>query len=430
LTIFLFVASFFLIISITSDVTCGWNTCFGKEKVLIETLETLLNATEQEKEARGTRYTPREIVQQPTSWRNTFRIFEERQTDLRRFLAESSFNLEKAFGNPTVFLVGAGTSDYIGRAVAYLLRRMWGSEVWAVPSTELLTNPEDFIVPERNYLWISFSRSGDSSEGLAVLESAIESYPKVQHLLVTCNEKSSMAQVCAGAPGRAFVIALDESVNDRGLAMTSSYTNMVIAGHCLAHIASLRSYEQTFSSLSEAGIHFLKSVQETAPSIVQKEFSKACFVGSGVLHAAAQESALKLLELTAGKIQTMAESTLGLRHGPMSALDDNTLFVSFLSTDARRRKYELDLLEEIRTKQLGKLRVVVSPDSDDDLSQLADTVFCLRAPRLRDEYRAPIDVMLAQSLGLFSSLKLGLKPDCPSPNGAISRVVSHVNIYR
>lgn len=40
------------------------------------------------------------------------------------------------------------------------------------------------------------------------------------------------------------------------------------------------------------------------------------------------------------------------------------------------------------------------------------------------------DVMFAQYLGLFSSLKVGLKPDCPSPSGVISRVVSHVAIYR
>jgi tagatose-6-phosphate ketose/aldose isomerase len=90
----------------------------------------------------------------------------------------------------------------------------------------------------------------------------------------------------------------------------------------------------------------------------------------------------------------------------------------------------LDLLEEINRKQLGKLRAVVSPDATDHLDHLADNVFSLHAPNLRDEYRAPVDVMLAQSLGLFSSLKLGLQPDCPSPNGAISRVVSHVNIYR
>jgi tagatose-6-phosphate ketose/aldose isomerase len=307
---------------------------------------------------------------------------------------------------------------------------MWRCEVWAVPSTDLLTNLEDLISSERRYLWISFSRSGDSSEGLAVLKAAIEKYPKVRHLLVTCNGKGGMAEICARAPGRACTIGLDDSVNDRGLAMTSSYTNMVIAGHCLAHVHALHSYEATFSTLVDAGQKFLTHMQEAAASIAREDFSKVCFVGSGALHAVAQESALKLLELTAGKIHTMSESTLGLRHGPMSALDGETLFVSFLSREPRRRNYELDLLEEIKRKQLAKFRVVVSPGSADHLANLADLVFCLHAPQLKDEYRAPLDVMLAQCLGVFSSLRMGLKPDWPSPNGAIRRVVSNVNIYR
>jgi len=401
-----------------------------EENLLRYSLEALLKASEEEKEKRGIRYTPHEILQQPASWRKTLQIVRERQGDLGRFLLESGFDLREPSGNPSVFLVGAGTSDYIGRALTYLLRRMWGCDVWAVPSTDLLTNFGDLVFPERSYLWISFSRSGDSSEGLAVLETAIEKYPGVRHLLVTCNEEGSMAQICENGTDRALVLVLDESVNDRGLAMTSSYSNMVIAGQCLAHLDSLSSYEQTLSLLSEAGELFLDRVQEIAPSIAQEEFSKACFVGSGVLHAAAQESALKLLELTAGKIQTMSESTLGLRHGPLSALDANTLFVSFLSQDTRRRKYELDLLDEIKRKQLTKLRVVVSPDSPDRLGHLADNMISLEAPDLRDEYRAPVDVMFAQTLGLFASLKMGLRPDSPSPNGAISRVVSHVNIYR
>jgi len=184
-----------------------------------------------------------------------------------------------------------------------------------------LTNLEDLVFSERKYLWISFCRSGDSAEGLAVLEAAIERYPSIQHLLVTCNERGGMAQICERTPDRAYLLALDKSVNDRGLAMTSSYTNMVVAGQCLAQVYSLCSYEETFSVLCEAGERFLKRVQEIAPLIAQEEFSKACFVGSGVLHAVAQESALKLLEMSAGKIQAMSESTLGLRHGPMSALD-------------------------------------------------------------------------------------------------------------
>jgi tagatose-6-phosphate ketose/aldose isomerase len=238
-----------------------------------------------------------------------------------------------------------------------------------------------------------------------------------------------MAVVCEKTPDRAFVLALDDTANDRGLAMTSSFTNMVVAGHCVAHAFSPDEYDGQFSLLRQAGERFLERAQEVAALIAQEDFAKACFVGSGVLRAVAQESALKVLELTAGKIYTMSESTLGLRHGPMSALDGNTLFVSFVSRDRRRRNYELDLLEEVHRKRLGKVRVVVTPDSADRLGTMADHVLSLHAPELADEYRAPVDVMLGQLLGLFCSLRLGLRPDSPSPNGAISRVVSHVKIY-
>jgi len=393
-----------------------------------EGLLALVGASEKEKETRGIRYTPHEILRQPSTWPQTYKTCAERRPELGEFLRAAGIGADQVY-QPTVFLVGAGTSDYVGRALAPLLHRLWGCEVWAVPSTDLLTNVEDLVFADRPYLWVSFSRSGDSSEGLAVLESAIEKYPKVRHIVITCNKLGRMAAVCKEQPDRTFLLALDDSANDRGLAMTSSFTNMVVAGHCLAHAFSPDDYEDTFSMLLPAGECFLERAQEVAATIAQEEFSKACFVGSGVLRAVGMESALKLLELTAGKINTLSESTLGLRHGPMSALDENTVFVSFLSRDLRRRSYELDLIEEVRSKRLVKLQLVVTPDSTNQLSRLADHVLSLDAPDLRDEYRAPVDVILAQLLGLFCSLRLGLQPDCPSPNGAISRVVSHVNIY-
>jgi tagatose-6-phosphate ketose/aldose isomerase len=391
-------------------------------------LRKLVEASEQEKRASGTQYTPLEILRQPSTWQKTYQICEERRPDLCQFLKAAGVGVETML-RPTVYMVGAGTSDYVGRALTHLLHRLWRCEVQAVPSTDLLTNLDDLVFEDRPYLWISFSRSGESSEGLAVLEAALEKYPKVRHLLVTCNQEGRMAALCEKTPELAFVLALDETANDRGLAMTSSFTNMVIAGHCLAHAFSPGDYGDTFSVLQQAGESFLERAQEVAAAIAEEDFFRACFVGSGVLHAVARESALKLLELTAGKITTLSESTLGLRHGPMSALDEDTVFVTFLSRDLRRRKYELDLIEEIRRKRLVKLMVAVTPHSANQLDGLADHVLSLNTPDLADAYRAPLDVMLAQLLGLFSSLRLGLQPDCPSPNGAISRVVSHVNIY-
>jgi tagatose-6-phosphate ketose/aldose isomerase len=239
-----------------------------------------------------------------------------------------------------------------------------------------------------------------------------------------------MAQICSAHEERTLALLLDPAVNDRGLAMTSSFTNMAIAGQCLAHLDDLPRYGDLLSGMSEVGARFLEFAPKCAAEIAAMGCTRACFVGSGALAAVANESALKLLELTAGKVETLSESVLGLRHGPMSALDENTLFVAFLSSTEKRRCYEIDLLKEIREKRLGRVTVVVSPQPYDGLDGLADFVLSLDAPRaLADEYRAPVDIILGQLLGLFHSLNAGLQPDRPSPNGVISRVVSKVNIY-
>ena len=394
-----------------------------KEQSLRNPLTALVELAEPEKSARGLLHTPFEIAQQPATWESTFARVNQQREAIQRFLAKT---LTKS---PTVYLIGAGTSDYVGRALASILRKKWQCEVMAIPSTDLITNMENYVVPGREYLWISFSRSGDSSEGVGVLEMALRQYPAVRHLVVACNKDGKMPRMCA-ALENAHVLLLDDAVNDRGLAMTSSFTNMVVAGHCLANLAAPAEYRPILDGLVEMGRRMLAKAAPVAESVSRLGCRKACFVGSGALAAAATESALKALELTAGSVYTMAESTMGLRHGPMSALDDDTLFVCFLSSDARRRRYEMDLLAEVHEKHLGRVRVAVAPEENEELRRLCDHVIALEAPGdFPDDYRVPVDAILGQLIGLFSSIEAGLQPDHPSPNGAINRVVSHVNIY-
>jgi tagatose-6-phosphate ketose/aldose isomerase len=148
------------------------------------------------------------------------------------------------------------------------------------------------------------------------------------------------------------------------------------------------------------------------------------------LKGAAIESALKVLELTGGRVLSFAESFLGVRHGPLSAIDSDTLVVAFLSAEARRRAFELDLIQEIHDKRLTRKCLLVSPEKlekTDSFSKHALS-FVLRKG-ISDHYLPPLFVPVGQLLGLFASLKEGLKPDEPSPQGAITRVVSHVAIY-
>jgi tagatose-6-phosphate ketose/aldose isomerase len=114
----------------------------------------------------------------------------------------------------------------------------------------------------------------------------------------------------------------------------------------------------------------------------------------------------------------------------MAALDQDTLFVCFLSDNRTVQEYERDLLEEIGNKRLVRTRVAVAAKGDPAIESLAEHSV---APDVSfsgaDDHRPPLDVIFGQLLGLFFSLRWNLRPDCPSPNGAISRVVQNFSIH-
>jgi tagatose-6-phosphate ketose/aldose isomerase len=386
----------------------------------------LVNLPSHEKEALGIVSTANEIVQQPETWKTTYRIFEQHAPALRAFL-ESVGVAGPLEQRPAIVLTGAGTSDYIGQVLTLLLRTEWGCETQAIASPDLLTNMADYLVPGRRYLWISFSRSGDSTEGVTILKQATEKFPEISHLVITCSRRARMLDIIRDLPN-AYSVVLDDAVNDRGLAMTSSFSNMVVFGQCLAHAWSLHAYDPIFKAIVNAGERFLPLAGECAQTLAASDYKRVCVLGSGALTGVAKECALKIMEMTAGRVKTMTESVLGLRHGPMAALDPETLFICLASGDARRQRYEADLLREVGSKGIVAERIVVAPASSPYLSGCSERLLEIDA-LIPDLYRPPVDVLFGQLLGLYFSLAHGLKPDAPSPRGVISRVVSSFNLY-
>lgn len=392
-------------------------------------LRNILDLTDQEKAKRGLEHTPREISQQPETWIKTYQRCRGYLTGIREMLHRTGMGNGSGL-SPAVYLVGAGTSDYAGRALVPLLRRRWQCEACAMASTTLLTDFDDFHRAGGQYLWISFSRSGDSPEGVALLERALERHRNIRHIVVTCNPQGQMAQICSRHPAQSLAIILDDAVNDRGLAMTSSFTNMLLAGQCIAHHDEFEVFGDAVGQMAETGAQFLPAGAEVASAVTALDCNRACFVGSAVLHAVADESALKVVELSAGKVTTLAETPLGLRHGPMSSVDAKTLFVAFVSSEPRRRGYELDLLREIDRKHLGRVRAAVTVQGIDDVSPLTDYCLSLDCPaNFPDQYRPVLDVLFGQLVGLFASIACGLRPDQPSPDGTITRVVQPIRLY-
>jgi len=403
--------------------------------MIVKSLSSFVTLPEEEKKARGLVFTPREIAQQPKTWETTLEIFKQHRQRICDFL--DSVGVREALEQrPVVMLIGAGTSDYIGQALELLIRQKWGCEVLTVASTDMLPNLAEYVVPGRKYLWISFSRSGDSPEGVAVLEQAIQLYPEVAHLVVTCNSKARMMEICKGSK-RSCVVVLDDAVNDRSLAMTSSFTNMVVMGQCLANAWSIEEYTSILFLLVSAGEQMLTRAADEAERIAAQGYTRICFIGGGALASVAKESALKVLEMTAGQVQAMSETVLGLRHGPMAALDKQTLFVCFVSGDERRAKYASDLLSEIGEKGIVGERVAVgTAAAKAEIAPFCDWYLAIddasthsEEEAISDSYRAVVDVIFGQMLGLYCSVAHELKPDSPSPDGVINRVVQKFRIY-
>jgi D-galactosamine 6-phosphate deaminase/isomerase len=339
--------------------------------------------------------TRQEIFQQPETWPET----------VRRVREAAAGRL------PPAALTGAGTSAYAGLAV----KPAWPGST-AVATTELFLDFEEALAA-RN-LVVSFARSGNSPESVAVIEKIHRARPQVRHIAITANAEGALAQ-----RPEVEAILLDPRTNDRSLVMTSSFSNLVLGGLCLARPGET---ERALPALCAGGREILDTHETIARELSIGAASRVVILASQPLFGLAREACLKILEMTAGQVVPIAETYLGLRHGPMSFVREDAVVVCVLSSDARRRRYELDLVQELKQKNLGR-RIALGPVEAN--SGLFEHVIRTEASNLPDYLRTPAEVVFAQLLGYHLSLRLGLDPDNPSPSGVINRVVEGVRIY-
>jgi tagatose-6-phosphate ketose/aldose isomerase len=277
---------------------------------------------------------------------------------------------------------------------------------------------------------VSFARSGNSPESCGAVDAVRERMPLCRHLVITCNGQGRLATRYRD-DARVATIVLDERTNDRSLVMTSSFTNMVLAGRLLALTRDVAGYGARVSALARQAADLLIAHADALARVARSAFTTAVYLGSGNRYGAAREAALKMLEMTGGQVKTFPETYLGLRHGPMCAVDGTALVVCFLSTDPVTRAYEVDLVRELNQKKLGARKVLVGPGVPADLVSEGDVV--IDPPGLAgiaDEDAPVLDVVAAQLLAFVRCLHIGLRPDAPSDEGVISRVVGDFAIHR
>lgn len=394
---------------------------------MADSLQRLLDLTAEEKSRLGVEATPGEIAQQPEMWRDTARRFAESAGRVRELLARAGL----PGGAAEIVVSGAGTSDFVGRCVQGPVSRALATRCLAIPTTDIVTYPEYGLPSERPAVMLSFARSGNSPESLAAIEIALAERPAVRHLVITCNAEGELARRAAGLGERAVVLALHPRTNDRGLAMTSSFSSMVVAGLGLAYLDRVEEYVNLVERMASAGETMLQVMPEVAERLIGRGPERACFLGSGSAFGAAVESHLKLQELTDGQLICFCDTFLGIRHGPRAAIRSTTLVVCFVAADPQVRRYELDLIRANRQQRVGMAHLLVVGRGE-SLGELADEIVAFDPEgrlALPDHMTAPVYTIAGQLLGLFASLGRGLKPDAPSAGGVIHRVVQGVTIY-
>jgi tagatose-6-phosphate ketose/aldose isomerase len=378
----------------------------------------LLSRSVEEQSRLGYAHTLREIAQQPLTWLETS----------EQLCAHLPGMADSLAGVSSVVFTGSGSSVYAAECAAPGLQRALGLPVSAVPAGLILTHPETCLPPSGRFLVVSLARSGNSPESRAVVDWLLEARPQARHLFITCNREGALATSYAHRP-EVRTIVLDEKTNDRSLVMTSSFTNLVLAGRALG--GTPQDGGARARGLARAAARLLRDETDALSAVARSGFGSALFLGSGSRLGSAREAALKLLEMNGGEVFTYAESYLGLRHGPMSAIRANTLVVAFLSSDPMVRAYERDLLRELDKKALGARRVVVGDSVPQDLAALPGSVALECAtPGCADDDLTLIDALVGQLLAFFRCLDAGYHPDSPSETSVITRVVSGFEIHR
>jgi tagatose-6-phosphate ketose/aldose isomerase len=382
---------------------------------------TVLGYTVDELDRRGAQHTAREISQQPTLWREVGRATAPQRDHSDAFLRPL---LDR--DDLRIVLTGAGTSAFAGQILAPGLTRKLRRRVDAVPTTDIVSSPRECFAEDRPTLLVSFARSGDSPESVATAELAEQCLREVHHLIVTCNANGQLDSRYS-RDNRSLVLLMPERANDQGFAMTSSFTCMMLATH-LALGGRSTADEGLVERLAVAAEQVLSELGPATRALAERPYERVVYLGSGSLTGLARESALKLLELTAGAVVAYFDSALGFRHGPKSVINDRTLAISYLSNDPYTRGYDEDITNELR-RALGPDNVVAITGRPTNRVDEGQTWRIGGLDDVDDAALALPFVVCAQLLGLHFSLKLGKTPDNPFPAGEVNRVVQGVTIH-
>ena len=370
--------------------------------------------------------TAKEIIQQPDTWRESVKNLIKNKIEIKSFI--DSFLSKKEF---RIILTGAGTSAFAGEVCEPYLTSLLNKRVEAIATTDLVASPKSYFIKDIPTLLVSFARSGNSPESVHAVNLASQLVDDLYQIVITCNENGKLAKNTVNDE-KSLLLLMPPQTNDLGFAMTSSFTTMVLNAMAVFNINNIENFSSDVDKLSNSVNDFIENNIEKVTSLSNEDFERIVYLGSSTSKGIARESALKVLELTAGKVNASYDTPLGFRHGPKSVVDDETVSVIYISNDEYTRKYDLDLGKEMLAHKKNDKVVIVGDNIEEDILNKADYVFNVENINytVENEVLLPLQqIIFGQMLSFLKSVNLGITPDNPCPTGEVNRVVQGVILH-
>ena len=386
----------------------------------------VFNKTEEIWKELGAYWTSKEIYQQPETWMKTFNQVKAEAKEIKALI-------DKVISQPDydIILTGAGTSEFVGNSIFPYLSPLNNFKVKSFGTTDIVACPEAYLSRKKPTLLISFGRSGNSPESVAAVEAANTVCENIYHLFVTCNHEGALSKFAVGKDN-CYAINLTPETHDQSFAMTSSYSNMYLATVLSFLTDKLDEMEPVVKEIADNTAKYHHGAYQTVVEkiIDEFDFERIVYLGSNCLKGVAQESALKCCELTAGKIMTTFDTTMGFRHGPKSVVCPGSLEVVYLSDDPYTRQYDIDIVKEMANERDGNKILVVSGYNDEEVAKYADYFISFENKGIYNNVFLGLEyINIAQTIALLKSIKMNIKPDTPCPSGRLNRVVQGVILY-
>lgn len=385
-------------------------------------IKTYLGYSEEELNKFSGFDTAKEIDSQDRLWSETYSLVLKHKVEISNFL--KNFFSQTC---PNVILTGAGTSAFIGNVLESVFQTHTGINCRAIPTTTLVTHPGLYFQKDKSTLLISFARSGNSPESIKAVELANEVCENIFHLIITCDANGALAKNISEKNG--LLLVLPEETNDKSLAMTSSFSSMLLSGILMSRIDEIEELKSHVELLSSYAKNIFEKHLPQLKEIAEMDFNRAVFLGSGLFEGIARESHLKLQELTNGKVICKHDSFLGFRHGPKAVIDGKTLVIYLFSNNFYVQKYEKDLVQAVHEENNALYTLAIMENELSDINSDGKIIFSESNQILDEAFLTIVSTLPAQIIAFYKSLSYGLKPDSPSENGTINRVVEGVTLY-